>query len=762
MAPCVVQKWKAPGPPWGDGDVGRRRIGYLKALISVLLSRHCKRIKQSVCFCSLPPGPKKLPRLRDVVLLCGAQGDYMAMEAWGNLIPSLFCTSPIPPLRGSFVVRICCSNYWYEIMNRSSRTFCFLPIAAKHGLLALFVIMLTMLADSVVAANGIVTTPIGSGSSFARSVALQADGKILVAGSSSNLNITNFSLVRYNADGSLDTSFGTGGKVTTSLGSHSATGNSVALQVDGKILVAGGANYSGAGNYDFGLVRYNSNGSLDTSFGTGGIVITASANGNGARGITVMSNGMILLSGSENFSFAIKRYNPDGTLDTSFSTPGVPVTLGYIEDGYQATVLSDGKIVMVGNLTRSSFSGGYYDFALFRYNSDGTLDASFNTSGKVTTDLGADDRAFSLALQPDGKILAAGSSWGSKPFFALARYNVNGSLDTTFNASGKVITDYGTGRSVAIQSDGKILVAGYSYPWGQFSLVRYNSNGSLDTSFGTGGETTTEVGTSSENLPSIAIRSDGIILVAGTSYNAGTSNNDFTLLRYNSDGSLDTSFNSSITTTSTTTTSTTTTTTQAGTSIIFATGWNLVGNSMNTPLTVATEFSDTTKVSTVWKWISNTAKWAFFSPSLVGQALADYSASSGYDVLSTISGGEGFWVNAKAAFTLQLPASTPVASSSFQGMASGWNLISIGSTRTPSGFNTDMSVSPPTAGVVPQNITTLWAWDNSQSKWYFYSPSLEAQGGTVLSDYITSKGYLNFTNANKTLGQGVGFWANKP
>ncbi|MDD5177284.1 MAG: fibronectin type III domain-containing protein [Sterolibacterium sp.] len=209
-------------------------------------------------------------------------------------------------------------------------------------------------------------------------------------------------------------------------------------------------------------------------------------------------------------------------------------------------------------------------------------------------------------------------------------------------------------------------------------------------------------------------------------------------------------------------------TTLAGVSLNIAVGWSLVGNSVQTPISVATSFNDSTKVTSVWKWATTGTKpgitypnWAIYLPadSDGGQAFA---TGKGYDVLTTINAGDGFWVNAKTAFTVQLPAGNAVASTSFQGMASGWKLIVIGNTQTPSGFNTDMNTSPPSAGVIPQNITTLWAWDNAQSKWYFYAPSLEAQGGNVLSDYITSKGYLNFTTANKTLGPGVGFWVYKP
>jgi len=199
-----------------------------------------------------------------------------------------------------------------------------------------------------------------------------------------------------------------------------------------------------------------------------------------------------------------------------------------------------------------------------------------------------------------------------------------------------------------------------------------------------------------------------------------------------------------------------------GIALNLAVGWNLVGNATSGVLNVATEFGDAAKVHTVWKWIAGSAKWAFYAPSLIGAALTDYASRNGYDVLTSVNGGEGFWVNAKAAFTAQLPAGTAIASTTFQGMASGWHLISTGGNKTASEFNSDLSLSPPTVGWVPQNVTTLWAWDSAQSKWYFHAPNLEAQGGSALSAYISSKGYLDFRSASKTLGQGVGFWVNVP
>ena len=194
-------------------------------------------------------------------------------------------------------------------------------------------------------------------------------------------------------------------------------------------------------------------------------------------------------------------------------------------------------------------------------------------------------------------------------------------------------------------------------------------------------------------------------------------------------------------------------------SLVVAQGWNLLGNSSSGALNVASALGDGSKITTVWKWIARAAKWAFYAPSLAGQALTDYVTGKGYDVLTTINTGEGFWVNAKTAFTAPLPTGTPISSATFQGMASGWNLISIGDNKTPRAFNNALNATPPAAGDIPINISTLWAWDVLQSNWYFYAPSLDKSGG--LTNYIGSKGYLDF-GATKTLDPTTGFWVNKP
>lgn len=338
--------------------------------------------------------------------------------------------------------------------------------------------------------------------------------------------------------GDLDVSFGGAGKVTADFGSNDS-GSSVVVQSDGKIVVAG---TSGAFPvFGTALVRYHSDGTLDTSFNGTGLVTTAPAFGktSGGSSMAVQGDGKIVVARSA----VIERYLANGTLDMSFNGTG-SVSVGFGRDvvfsSRTTAVQSDGKIVVVGQLFDARVSEfGTSDTALVRYNADGTLDESFNRTGKVTTYFGGnlDSAGNSVALQSDGKIVVTGLI--SDPAlndssFALLRYHADGSLDTTFNGTGKVITDLGSaGAAVAIQDDDKIIVVTKAG-----GLARYLSDGSLDTSFnGTG-----IVGFASFATGNgVAVQGDGKIVVTGDSSSGGTGF-DFALLRYQVDGTLDTSF----------------------------------------------------------------------------------------------------------------------------------------------------------------------------------------------------------------------------
>jgi uncharacterized delta-60 repeat protein len=215
------------------------------------------------------------------------------------------------------------------------------------------------------------------------------------------------------------------GKVTTAIGSGIDIAYSVAIQTDGKI-VAAGFSRSGGSNDDFALVRYNTNGTLDTTFDSDGKVTTAIGSGADiAQSVAIQTDGKIVAAGysnnGSNVDFALVRYNTDGTLDTSFDSDG-KVTTDIASDNdfaYSVALQSDGKIVVAGH----SDNGSNEDFALVRYNTDGTLDTSFDSDGKVTTGIGSEDDAFSVAIQSDGKIVVAGlRSNGNNRDFALVRY----------------------------------------------------------------------------------------------------------------------------------------------------------------------------------------------------------------------------------------------------------------------------------------------------------------------------------------------------
>jgi uncharacterized delta-60 repeat protein len=392
--------------------------------------------------------------------------------------------------------------------------------------------------DPSFGAGGKVTTAIGSSSDAAQAIALQPDGKLVVAGGSVNGALYDFALARYYPDGSLDAGFGAGGKLTTAIGAGIDEAHDLALQPDGKI-VAAGRSWIGS-NDDFSLARYNPNGSLDASFnGTGKVTTPIGSGFDVANALVRQPDGKLVAAGysdnGSNLDFALARYNPNGSLDTSFNGTGKVTTA--IGSGYDAAdalaVQPDGKLVVAGY----GSNGSNNDFALVRYNPNGSLDTSFGTGGKVTTAIGpGHDTASGLALQPDGKIVAAGGSIDGNGHFALVRYNANGSLDTSFGTGGKVTTAIGSSddsaHGLVLQPDGKLVAAGYSWNGSNndFAVARYNADGSLDAGFGAGGKLTTAIGAGMDEAYGLALQPDGRLVVAGKSWN--NSNPDFALARY--------------------------------------------------------------------------------------------------------------------------------------------------------------------------------------------------------------------------------------
>ncbi len=222
----------------------------------------------------------------------------------------------------------------------------------------------------------------------------------------------------------------------------------------------------------------------------------------------------------------------------------------------------------------------------------------------------------------------------------------------------------------------------------------------------------------------------------------------------------------------TTTTSTASTVTASTVTLSLNKGWNLIGTGGVQAFSVGNYFSDSSKVVSVWKWISNQSQWAFFAPSLSASALVTYADTKGYAALDGINGADGFWVNATQAHSVTLPFNGAYKAINHRAsLVGGWNLVADGETGLmPVQFNNRLTQysgsTPPTVGldtttsVYQANLTSLWAWDTVNSNWFFYAPSLDRD--QTLTAYTQSKGYLDFASNNKTLGPGVGFWVNVP
>jgi uncharacterized delta-60 repeat protein len=343
--------------------------------------------------------------------------------------------------------------------------------------------------------------------------------------------------------GGLDASFGTNGAVAGL--STDPSYNAVALQPDGKIVVVGGSD-------NFLVHRYNSDGSLDTSFDGDGKVITDLGNVDEmAKTVAIQPNGKIVVAGYTNFptstkyDFVVARYNSNGALDTTFDSDGtwkLDLGLGSTDIVTSVVIQPDGKILVGGYGTPTSATGR--DFVVIRLTGTGTLDTTFDTDGITSVPVSGTNLLNAIALHSDGKIIAVGSM-GFASGFMLAQLTSSGALDTTFNGNGVVsttISGFGDAlRAVQIQPDGKIVAAGSKIPTvgsNDFVVVRYTKTGTLDTTFDSDGIAMTSFGASnnSEDADSMVLQPDGKILVAGT-VNSATG-----VARYNTDGSLDTSF----------------------------------------------------------------------------------------------------------------------------------------------------------------------------------------------------------------------------
>jgi uncharacterized delta-60 repeat protein len=384
--------------------------------------------------------------------------------------------------------------------------------------------------DATFGRGGKVVTDVSGRYDEARALVIEPDGQLVVVGVSGTGIDRDFAVARYDTSGTLDRTFGTNGTTITDFSRGSDAAWAVVLQLDGRIVVAGES------NGDFALARYSAEGALDTSFGIGGKITADFGGDDRASAIALQRDGKIVVAGfAARLDFALARYGTDGTLDPTFGTAG-QLTTDFSSDREQAFAVSiqvEGKIIVAG-------ATGVYpsaQFAVARYNVDGSLDADFGTGGRVVIRVGRDSGAHALSMQPDGRIVVGGFvNNGTSNDAALARLNADGSVDISFGVDGRVLTDFGGrnfGNSLSLQADGKFVAAGADDfpPYYDFAIAKYEADGRIDAAFNRDGTILTEFGGNSW-INAVAIQSDGKIVAAG--YARQSSGADFALVRYDS------------------------------------------------------------------------------------------------------------------------------------------------------------------------------------------------------------------------------------
>lgn len=357
---------------------------------------------------------------------------------------------------------------------------------------------------------------------------LQTDGKIVIAGVSND----NLALIRYNVDGTMDTGFGVNGWVTNTavvLGQDGVAG--LVEQSDGKIVVAA---VTSNATSDIVLFRYNSNGTIDGSFGIDGLVTTDFFGDELAYSIIRQADGKLVVSGVSGNQMSLIRYTSNGVLDTGFGAGGVAALAINGTHARAVVQQSDGRLVAAG--------GGH----IARFHTNGALDLGFDTDGWNTIPATV-AFAVNLALQANGQLVIVGFTTGGAPDIAVVRFNANGGLDAGFGTAGVATTDVG-GNEIGFGIvpnivDSKIVVTGQSdHGGGDTSIVvlRYDADGTLDTSFSTDGIVELDLGIYRDYAQSIVQQSNGRYVLAGQT--ADGANSDFVTIRYNGDGTLDSTF----------------------------------------------------------------------------------------------------------------------------------------------------------------------------------------------------------------------------
>jgi uncharacterized delta-60 repeat protein len=384
--------------------------------------------------------------------------------------------------------------------------------------------------------------------SFGLDVAIQSDGKIVLAGSGSVASSQHVTVLRYLTNGTLDPDFDDDGIVTTEIQDLSWA-NAVSIQTDGKIVVAGHTR-SGM-DYSFMVARYNEDGSLDTSFDSDGIAISPPASGLViGHDLAIQSDGKLVVSGQavaeEASIIGVARFNADGSLDSSFDGDGIRtinIDSSISDEAFGVAIQSDGKIVTTG---MSNFYPDGLKLSVLRLNGDGTLDAEFDEDGIVHTSASPAiiDYGQDVEIQGDGKLVVTGFSRTdadpNQETVLVLRYNSDGSLDTSFDGDGKVRTEIGTfsvrGHDAIIDPVGRIVVVGSTEPaGGVMTVFRYSPDGSLDPTFDDDGIVTTAIGTQWTTARAVALQDTGRIVVGGDAKDLPPVSENLFIARYESD-----------------------------------------------------------------------------------------------------------------------------------------------------------------------------------------------------------------------------------
>lgn len=377
--------------------------------------------------------------------------------------------------------------------------------------------------------NGFVISPETPDEEQTYKIAVQQDGKIVIAGFVNAGGGQDFLVTRYLTNGELDAGFGMNGIATFDGGTEADVAWDMVIQTDGKILLGGNVNNTNTTYDDYALVRLNPDGSPDNSFGNNGLVVTdIEGQWDNVYAMALQDDGKILLAG-ESYSLNFRRvcvcrYLPDGSLDNDFCCGGfAPFKIGMENDHPRDIAIQENGMYIIA---------GYFDDLsdqafISRMDYDGNLDNNFGINGTATLDIGGrDDRFNTVVIQPDGKILVGGmngepGNWD----YLFARYNSNGTLDLSFGSNGIMLINYSINDialDMVLQDDNKILCTGGGY---QFELLRLNENGYPDQEFGDDGLVNTGFGNEYAFSRSLALQSDGKILVGGNVIN----NNEYDL-----------------------------------------------------------------------------------------------------------------------------------------------------------------------------------------------------------------------------------------